>query len=356
MKKLFTLKLCLLFVLLTVVVLPGRGQVIVAQHLDYSAGGIWLTNYNDPDDGYYYQGQGQSFKSLVTGSLGTIQFYVEVTQVGNTNIEIYACSSPNSWGSLLNTKTAVPVTATGWVTADVTALNIPVTAGNYYGFRLIPQTGLSGYIQVGPAPYPDGHIVTVQSNGSQSSSFNGYTFGFNVTAAVTLPITLHSFTAQKQGSNALLQWSTATEQNSKDFTVQHSIDGNSWKNIAALPAAGNSNAPRNYSYVHTNPGAGNNYYRLLQTDMDGKSSYTDVRMVKFEGNEPGFTVLANPVSSGVLRVHVNNTTSLSLYSSDGRLLWKKQLNAGVQSVDMSGCGKGVFLLKGDGAAEKVLVK
>ena len=352
MKKLFTLKLSLLFVLLAVAVLPGRGQIIIAQEKGY------INGWNDglSNNSGNYQNIGQTFQAGTTTSIATIEFYVAmVNSPGNVNIEFYSCSSDNSWGSLLNTKTAVPVTATGWVTADVSALNVQVVSGNYYGFKLIPQNGLIAGMGVNSNYYPNGQSYIVTSGGYDAFDI-GEDYPFSITGSSTLPVTLTSFTAQKQNNNILLQWSTAFEQNSKDFTLQHSIDGNNWSKTAVLPAAGNSSAIRNYSYVHTSPATGNNYYRLLQTDIDGKSNYTEVRTVKFGASEPGFTVLANPVSNGMLRVHVNNTTVLSLYSSDGRLLWKKQLNAGVQSVDMSGCGKGIFLLKGDGAAEKVLVK
>ena len=357
MKKPFTLKPGLLVLLLAFAASAGRAQTIIAQQQNYSAGSLGFSNYYDPEMDYTsYQGVGQTFKSLVTGTMGTIQVYVMgLGAGGNMDVEIYSCSSGTSWGSLLNTQTNVPVSASGWVTVDVTALNILLTAGNYYGFRLMPQNGLSANIGVNSNLYADGQSWSIHSGGSVSG-LGGLDVGFSAAVATTLPVILNSFAAQKQNNTVLLQWSTASEQNSKDFTVQHSIDGNSWSNLSALPAAGNSNSARNYSYVHTSPATGNNYYRLLQTDIDGKSNYTEVRMVSFSANEPGFTVMANPVINGVLRLHVNNTTGVSLYSADGRLLWKKQLNAGVQTVDMSRCGKGVFLLKGDGAAQKLVVQ
>jgi len=353
----FTLKLRLLFVLPFFAALSSQGQTIIAQQTDISAGWSGFSNYYDAMDDYtYYQGVGQTFKSLVTGTLGTIQFYAIATgAAGTTNIEIYSCSSTTTWGSLLGTKTGVSITAAnGWKTADVTALNIHVTAGNYYGIRMKPQSGLMTNIAESGNAYPDGTAWSIQQNGSVNID-NGYNLAFKATAASSLPIALNAFTAQKQAGNVLLQWSTATEQNSRDFTLQHSVNGNTWSNIATLPAAGASNTLRYYSYVHASPAAGNNYYRLLQADMDGKSNYTDIRTVNFAGGKPGFTVLTNPVSNGVLKLQVNNATDLSMYSPDGRLLWKKQVSEGAQTIDMSAHGKGVFLLKGNSLSEKILV-
>lgn len=41
---------------------------------------------------------------------------------------------------------------------------------------------------------------------------------------ISLPVTWQSFTATEQGSGALLQWSTASEQNTKDFVVEYSTN------------------------------------------------------------------------------------------------------------------------------------
>lgn len=358
MRKLFTLKLSLLFLLSIVTVLKGRAQAIIAEEKGYVNGSYYsLENYVDPMMGdVNYQSVGQTFLATSTSPLGTIQFYLaRLDNTATLNIDIYACSSANAWGSLLNTKTNVTVSAAGWVTVDVSALHISLTNGNYYGIRLMPQSGFSGGIGMNNNLYAGGQSWVGFDSGGSGMFFAGTDFPFSVAASSSLPVTLNSFTAQKQNNHALLEWSTATEQSSKSFTVQHSTDGNSWNDITSLPAAGNSNTIRHYSYMHANPAAGNNYYRLQQTDIDGKTNYSDVKVVKFTGTEAGFTVLVNPVGNGVLRVQINYTRSLVLYSPDGRLIWKKQFEPGLQSINMSSYGTGVFLLEGGGTAEKVVV-
>ena len=61
--------------------------------------------------------------------------------------------------------------------------------------------------------------------------------------AVT-PVTWQSFTAEKQGSASLLKWSTGSEQNTKDFEVQHSTNTVSWTPLGTVAAAGNSTTTR----------------------------------------------------------------------------------------------------------------
>ncbi len=171
-----------------------------------------------------------------------------------------------------------------------------------------------------------------------------------------LPLVWLSFTATKQNSNSLLQWATAQEQNTKDFTVQHSTDGTSWNSLTTMPAAGNSNSIRNYSYVHTNPVKGNNYYRILQTDADNKYSYSEVRTVKFATVDMSFTVMGNPVTNGILTVQVNAATALNLYSADGKLILEKEVSTGMQSIDVSVYAKGIYLLKTNATIQKIVIQ
>jgi hypothetical protein len=97
----------------------------------------------------------------------------------------------------------------------------------------------------------------------------------------TLPVALTDFKASKQNSSVLLQWNTATEQNSHSFAIERSTDGNNFTAIGSVRAAGNSNSKKLYRYEDISPLRGNNYYRLKLIDADGKSAYSDVRLISF---------------------------------------------------------------------------
>lgn len=171
-----------------------------------------------------------------------------------------------------------------------------------------------------------------------------------------LPLTWVSFTAIAQNnSQSLLQWATAQEQNTKDFYIQHSADGINWVTIGTLPAAGNSNSTSHYNYVHTNPVKGPNYYRIKQTDIDSRYSYSPVRTLSFTSVLQPFTILGNPVTNDVLTLQVNMATSLSFYTADGKLLWQEQVNAGTKTIDVSRYTKGVYLLKTTTTTQKVVI-
>jgi hypothetical protein len=117
-----------------------------------------------------------------------------------------------------------------------------------------------------------------------STSHSGDQILIGVSTAVptlVLPITLRSFTATPQSGGALLQWITGTENNTSFFDIQHSADEDSWHSIGAVTAAGFSNSEKIYSFVHSAPIPGANYYRLRIVDRDNHSTWSPVVEVTF---------------------------------------------------------------------------
>jgi hypothetical protein len=172
---------------------------------------------------------------------------------------------------------------------------------------------------------------------------------------IVLPVTYVSFSAQSQGGQVKLQWSTAQEENTAEFIVQHSTDGSNWKNIGHVTAAGHSNQVRQYSFVHTNPASGSNQYRIMQTDRDGRASYSQVRKINI--SEAGaVSVLSNYIKNNSIRVRLDKPAVIHLYSLDGKLLLQKQLAEGAQTIDVSGFAKGLYLLNISGHTEKIMLQ
>jgi hypothetical protein len=172
-----------------------------------------------------------------------------------------------------------------------------------------------------------------------------------------LPIQWRSFTATRQQDKALLQWSTFAELNSWSFIIQTSTNNITWNTLATVPAAGNSSTLQSYRYLHTSPAAGGNYYRVIQTDIDGKNSYSPVKKVSFETTAWHVELLGNPVRNGKLEIRVTLASPndilpvLNLYAADGKILFTKQSTQGTQSINVSGYPKGTYILK---ANEKTL--
>ncbi|MEI6124688.1 MAG: T9SS type A sorting domain-containing protein [Bacteroidota bacterium] len=104
------------------------------------------------------------------------------------------------------------------------------------------------------------------------TSYSPITFGTKANNN-PLPISLLDFAAQCDNNSISVTWTTATETNNDYFTVERSVDAKDWTIVAKVDGAGNSNTIRNYAMVDNNSWSGISYYRLKQTDFDGKSEY-----------------------------------------------------------------------------------
>ncbi len=89
---------------------------------------------------------------------------------------------------------------------------------------------------------------------------------------VLLPVELSDFNGKKIEDVNLLHWETASENNSSYFTLERSLDAQTWEVISMEAAAGFSQSNITYSFLDYGFRSGHiNYYRLSQTDFDGST-------------------------------------------------------------------------------------
>jgi hypothetical protein len=120
-----------------------------------------------------------------------------------------------------------------------------------------------------------------------------------------LPIQLISFTATPFGRDVKLAWTTATEINNSFFTVQRSGRGDIFTDVTHVAGAGTSSTINNYVVMDTSPLTGVNYYRLKQTDYDGRTTVSNVQVVNMNRSIP-LTVFPNPFRGTQVNVAVGD--------------------------------------------------
>lgn len=111
-----------------------------------------------------------------------------------------------------------------------------------------------------------------------------------------LPVELTSFNAKIIGKTILLKWQTATEINNFGFEIERASsltmplpeeekNNYNWKKIGFINGNGNSNSPKEYSFIDKNPeGLGVINYRLKQIDNNGQFEYSEIINVNFSVN------------------------------------------------------------------------
>jgi len=110
-----------------------------------------------------------------------------------------------------------------------------------------------------------------------------------------LPIELLFFKANLVDETVDLFWSTASETNNDYFTIERSNDGIQFKELGTMPGAGTSIQELSYNYRDHKPLQGTSYYRLKQTDFNGKFEYSATVAVEFLGGDHNFIIYPNPV-------------------------------------------------------------
>jgi uncharacterized delta-60 repeat protein len=173
-----------------------------------------------------------------------------------------------------------------------------------------------------------------------------------------LPLVLSQFYAQKQTNKVVLQWSTASEEGVKQFIVERSSDGKTYKAIGTVAAVGNSTLSQKYFFADGSPFMGaNNYYRLLMQDADGNSKYSKFLIIKFDGLLTTELKVNPSLVRDILQVQLpdgmKGNIGLHIIDMNGRVIRKSNIasdgNALNTTIDVSSLIKGVYILKATSA-------
>lgn len=170
-----------------------------------------------------------------------------------------------------------------------------------------------------------------------------------------LPIELGYFEAQPTDDGQVaLAWETLLEINNEYFTIERSKDGEHFEPILTEPGQINSSTPTQYERYDDNPLPGYSYYRLKQTDLDGKYEYFPIKQVFIAPAKDDLQITR--VYPNPFRAHATvevlagyeQTATAQLVDGSGRVYWQSiwRLQEGEQRFAIPGTSlaKGYYLL------------
>ncbi|MEJ2506974.1 MAG: hypothetical protein P8Y81_12005, partial [Ignavibacteriaceae bacterium] len=122
-----------------------------------------------------------------------------------------------------------------------------------------------------------------------------------------------------------LQWRTETEVNNYGFEVERknsSTQNGQWQTLAFVQGHGNSNSPKDYSFIDEGITSGKYSYRLKQIDNDGKYEYSkpievDLGIVNTYELSQNYPNPFNPITTISFTISSANTVKLSVFNSIG---------------------------------------
>ena len=225
------------------------------------------------------------------------------------------------------------------------------TSNNGTGF---PGTYLNGYSSI--IDPPDANIVYNSQVGRWEVTFDVAGFsGFVVQTSLTvIPVRLVDFTGRLNADkSASLYWNVAEQLNVQKYFVEKSTDRVNFSDIGNVQA----NTLTNTSYTFRDPmaGSGTVYYRLRVVDIDGRTSHSDILTLNVKNDRSVF-IYPNPVTNSFTlqtTASYNNETA-SLSDANGRLIKTVKVTGSLQTVNMEGLAKGLYLLRfADGSVYKI---
>ncbi|GEM_PF-1547049 len=213
-----------------------------------------------------------------------------------------------------------------------------------------------GTLPAGFTLNPDGTVTVAAGTpiGSYSFDYTICEIGANPsscsTATATLiideptPVTMLYFNARSVEETVLLEWATANEQNNKGFDVQRSADSRSWMSIGFVNSSalnGNSTERIDYGYKDLQPLNGINYYRLMQTDIDGKYEYSVVRQVSFTANS-NIAIHPNPATEYVIVSGLTGNETIMVYDAVGKVVRTVNTTSSSEKISLDGLPGGAY--------------
>lgn len=154
-----------------------------------------------------------------------------------------------------------------------------------------------------------------------------------------------------------MSWTIASETNNDYFTIDYSEDGESWEELAQVKGFGNSSEEHTYSYKHRplEVEASTIYYRLKQTDFDGKVEYLHTISSICESSDEAF-ITPNPMTGHFQVYNIETGDVVSVYNPLGNLIRQSRSETNFMEVDLTTLPSGVYFVNVVSNQQKQVLK
>lgn len=175
----------------------------------------------------------------------------------------------------------------------------------------------------------------------RAGTFNNVNHVARWTGIAPMPVELITFEGQQQGSNVLLEWTTATELNNDYFHLERAGSDLEFEPIAKITGAGTTTEVQHYSTFDETPFAGVNYYRLRQVDFDGAYEYSDIIAISYDAVSE-LQLYPNP-SLGLVNLHMPGEFDVVVQDVNGRIVMQTVSSGSQCQLQLNDQPSGVYI-------------
>lgn len=219
--------------------------------------------------------------------------------------------------------------------SDVTADDASHEVGNPNELRMLRRDDSLSDWEIagdfGSATYNDVDDIVEITINNLADKFGDFALGGD-SLVNPLPICLMDFWLDCAGDYVNVYWETASESNNWYFTIEKSKDLLNWHHVQEVPGQGNSSQSNSYHISDFELSDEITYYRLNQTDYDGKTTVYDAESTFcFDGSDivDGLFIHSLIAEDGLLKVKYSSNTKSVYYqvlSLNGNMFSRGTIN------------------------------
>lgn len=189
---------------------------------------------------------------------------------------------------------------------------------------------------------------------SAQTSYPAFTLASLNPVLNPLPVTWLNFTGRYNNGTIDLNWTTSMEKDNDIFTIERSETGHQFTTLGIVNGKGNASINNYYLFQDNSPVEGDNYYRIKQTDFDGKSTYSKtIRVTAANTASAGLKLYPNPIVIGQQLTLENATlrnkkVAVAIISVTGSVVRQDQAVFGSDSryrLQISNLTRGSYFLR-----------
>lgn len=276
--------------------------------------------YYDMEDAQDLNGSGQTvFFSALTSDKKLVAIASQPMQKQKTSVFLSVNDNTSGIYTLKRTDlTAIPAAYEVWLMDHFKKDSLDLRANDTYNFNL---------------------------DKANTATFGNERFEVVVRKKVLPGYELISFAGKKTGQDVELRWDTKNEFDYTAFELQKSYDNINFEPVRNMQStsSGTYTYKDMFSVTDTKPV----YYRLKQTDINDKISYSEVIIITTNGNGT-FSVFPNPATNVIqfsLAQPVKSQVRLKIYNSMGILMKTSTFSTSTGQQDITSLTTGSYTIE-----------
>jgi len=310
------------------------GNAIISSPISGQTFDVALKNKLGADSIYAWNG---------TGSTGIVNFPAG----GVTEVHVATVTFNGSDPSISTTVKLANVAFSGPSTFDYCYI---APGGNEHSGYSIPF-----YSNIASDP-----LLLNSGGANDASSMGTSTLGIS---NVVLPVKFTGFNVVKKSNDGLITWQVESETSVTDrYEVERSLNGVDFQKVYTVAPKNNGSSSNSYELTDINlstvRSSGIIYYRIKQTDKDGKFVYTGIKSLRLNAKSMAVGVYPNPIRNFAnlsIDLEQDSNATITINDASGKQVQNIQMplfkGPNIKKINMGALASGSYILKIQTATE-----